>query len=269
MDFSPEQRQRYTSLIDQILTGSDLSSITAKQIRKQLGALVGESLDGYKSAVKGLILERFDAAVEAGEQSVQTGTPTSPASVAPSDGNDGGAAAPARAKRPASSDHDGESDDQHDAKRARDAAADVDADAMLAARMQLEENLAARRTRGTGVTTKKTKVQTQAHTRKKKTTTATVGVVDDDDEVKRTGGFNKPMMLSPALSQLLDGAQTLSRPQTVKRIWAYIKANDLQDPQDRRHIRCDERMRAVFKQDRVHMFTMNKLLANNLRDAEP
>ena len=61
-----------------------------------------------------------------------------------------------------------------------------------------------------------------------------------------------------------DGLLQLSRPQTVKRIWAYIRAHDLQDPKDKRMIRCDEGMRAVFKQDKVHMFTMNKILNQNL-----
>jgi hypothetical protein len=58
----------------------------------------------------------------------------------------------------------------------------------------------------------------------------------------------------------------LSRPQTVKRIWEYIKSNELQDPTDRRQIRCDDPMRRVFKQDRVHMFTMTKILNQNLYD---
>jgi len=50
----------------------------------------------------------------------------------------------------------------------------------------------------------------------------------------------------------------------VKKIWAYVKERDLQDPSDKRQIRCDEPMRAVFKQERVHMFTMNKILNQNL-----
>lgn len=73
----------------------------------------------------------------------------------------------------------------------------------------------------------------------------------------------KPMALSPALSELL-GETQLSRPQTVKKIWEYVKARELQDPSDKRQIRCDDAMRAVFKQDRVHMFTMNKILNQNL-----
>ena len=94
--------------------------------------------------------------------------------------------------------------------------------------------------------------------------------------------LQKPLLLSPALSELLGGETTvsattlsirhqpqtnyvqLSRPQAVKRVWQYIRDNDLQDPTDRRHIRCDDRMRAVFKQDRVHMFTMTKILNQNL-----
>lgn len=71
------------------------------------------------------------------------------------------------------------------------------------------------------------------------------------------------MNLSPALQELL-GENQISRPQTVKKIWAYVKERDLQDPNDKRHIMCDEKLRAVFKCDKVHMFTMNKLLAAQL-----
>jgi upstream activation factor subunit UAF30 len=71
------------------------------------------------------------------------------------------------------------------------------------------------------------------------------------------------MALSPALSSLL-GETQLSRPQTVKKIWAYVREHSLQDPADKRQIRCDDAMRAVFKQDRVNMFNMNKLLSTNL-----
>lgn len=54
----------------------------------------------------------------------------------------------------------------------------------------------------------------------------------------------------------------------VKQIWVYIKAHDLQDPADKRQIMCDEKMQAVFKTDKVHMFTMNKLLGKQLYPIE-
>jgi upstream activation factor subunit UAF30 len=54
----------------------------------------------------------------------------------------------------------------------------------------------------------------------------------------------------------------------VKKIWKYIKENDLQDPNDKRQVRCDEALREVFKTDKVHMFTMNKILSQNLYAVE-
>ncbi len=66
---------------------------------------------------------------------------------------------------------------------------------------------------------------------------------------------------------LIKAAQ-LSRPQVVKKIWAYIKERDLQDPADKRQIRCDEKLQSVFKLDKVHMFTMNKILSKQLYDVE-
>ena len=61
-----------------------------------------------------------------------------------------------------------------------------------------------------------------------------------------------------------DACPQLSRPQVVKKLWEHIKANDLQDPKDKRQIRCDEKMQAVFKQARVDMFRMNKEIGNHL-----
>ncbi len=56
----------------------------------------------------------------------------------------------------------------------------------------------------------------------------------------------------------------LSRPQVVKQLWKYIKGNELQDPADKRQILCDDKLHAVFKQDKINMFSMNKLLGSHL-----
>lgn len=52
----------------------------------------------------------------------------------------------------------------------------------------------------------------------------------------------------------------LSRPQAVKQIWEHIKAKDLQAPEDRRDIVCDDKMKAIFSVERINMFEMNKRL---------
>lgn len=56
----------------------------------------------------------------------------------------------------------------------------------------------------------------------------------------------------------------MSRPQVTKQVWAYIKEHQLQDPSDKRQIVCDEKLKRVLKQDKVHMFTMTKLLSGHM-----
>lgn len=81
-------------------------------------------------------------------------------------------------------------------------------------------------------------------------------------------GVHKPMELSPELEVLVQ-AKHLSRPQVVKGLWSYIRENNLQDPEDKRKIRCDDAMKAVFEQDHVQMFEMSKLVAKHLLKPSP
>ncbi|EJD42161.1 SWIB-domain-containing protein [Auricularia subglabra TFB-10046 SS5] len=81
------------------------------------------------------------------------------------------------------------------------------------------------------------------------------------------GGFQKEMMLSEPLAHLMQ-TDRMSRTQVVKKLWEHIRAHDLQNPANRRQIICDPSMRAVFKQDKVDMFTMNKLLKDHLSPLE-
>ncbi|KAI0343733.1 SWIB-domain-containing protein [Trametopsis cervina] len=89
------------------------------------------------------------------------------------------------------------------------------------------------------------------------------GAGDGEDKPKRRGGFSKEYTLSEPLAALL-GTDKLSRPQVVKHIWEYIKANERQNPDDKREILCDENLRAIFGVDRIGMFKMNKQLGEHL-----
>jgi upstream activation factor subunit UAF30 len=173
-------------------------------------------------------------------------------------------------------------------KRKKIEKSQAETDAEYAKRLQEELNrITGRATRGGGAGTKRKPVVKKQRKKKSK---AHVGSDDDSDaesgekkEVKRTGGFHvsvsyhasqaqtnvmqKPMALSPQLSALVNETQ-LSRPQTVKKIWEYIKGRDLQDPSDKRQIICDDAMRSVFKTDKVHMFTMNKIINTHLYEVE-
>ena len=61
------------------------------------------------------------------------------------------------------------------------------------------------------------------------------------------------------------GPEPLPRTDMVKRIWAYIKKHGCQNPVDKRIIVADDKLRAVFGQDRVNMMTMMGLLSPRLR----
>ncbi|KAJ5989226.1 hypothetical protein N7481_004436 [Penicillium waksmanii] len=270
MSLSSELRDQYTDIIDSILGKSDLNTISEKRIRKGLQDAVGYDLTPQKVAIKELIMQRFDIFA------AKNGVAESPEKTTASNGHRGDSASAVPSPPPSSSPvkRQADSEEASDLSGAspppkkRKPDTDVDADAEFAAKLQAEENLRARPTRGgsnrrAAPTKKKSKAKTSKRVKAEDDSDIESGS-DTKKEVNRTGGFHKPLNLSPALSSLLGGELTLSRPQTVKKVWQYIRENELQDPADRRQIRCDEPMRAVFKQDRVHMFTMTKILNQNL-----
>lgn len=75
--------------------------------------------------------------------------------------------------------------------------------------------------------------------------------------------FNAEHVLSLQL-QAVVGRARMSRPQVVKQMWVYIKEHGLQNPNDKRRVKCDEKLQALFKKLEVDMFEMNKLLGNHL-----
>ncbi|RKO99804.1 hypothetical protein CXG81DRAFT_7190, partial [Caulochytrium protostelioides] len=69
--------------------------------------------------------------------------------------------------------------------------------------------------------------------------------------------------LSPDLAKVC-GFEQHTRPQVVKQIWVYVKANQLQDPQDGRFILCNDLLRRIFETDKVSAFSMNSHLSRHL-----
>ncbi|QLL32622.1 hypothetical protein HG536_0D01440 [Torulaspora globosa] len=63
------------------------------------------------------------------------------------------------------------------------------------------------------------------------------------------------------------GETMLPRTEVVKKLWDYIKENELQNPQDRREIICDSQMEPIFGK-KMTMFSMNKLLSKYLKNPE-
>ena len=58
------------------------------------------------------------------------------------------------------------------------------------------------------------------------------------------GGLTKPMKLSPELADVV-GKKEASRAECIKQLWAYIKKNNLQDPENKQFFKPDKKMAKV------------------------
>ncbi len=81
---------------------------------------------------------------------------------------------------------------------------------------------------------------------------------------KPNAAFMKPLTPSDALAAVV-GAKPLPRTEVTKKLWAYIKKNNLQDPKQRRNINADDKLKPVFGGKKtVNMFEMTKLVNKHL-----
>jgi len=82
---------------------------------------------------------------------------------------------------------------------------------------------------------------------------------------KPNAAFMKPMQPSAALSEVV-GSKPIPRTEVTKKLWAYIKKNKLQDAKNRRNIKADDNLKAVFGGKAVvNMFEMTKLVNKHLK----
>ncbi|GAB1344027.1 SWIB/MDM2 domain-containing protein [Gemmatimonas sp.] len=76
--------------------------------------------------------------------------------------------------------------------------------------------------------------------------------------------FMKPLTPSAELAAIV-GEKGLPRTEVVKKLWAYIKKNGLQDQKNKRQINADDKLKKVFGgKTSVSMFDMTKLVSKHL-----
>ena len=69
-----------------------------------------------------------------------------------------------------------------------------------------------------------------------------------------------------ALLSAIVGANPIPRTEITKKLWLYIKKNNLQDPKNKRNINADATLKAVFGgKATVNMFEMTKLVSKHLK----
>jgi chromatin remodeling complex protein RSC6 len=82
---------------------------------------------------------------------------------------------------------------------------------------------------------------------------------------KPNAAFMKPLTPSADLAAVV-GSKALPRTEVVKKIWAYIRSNKLQDKVNRRNINADAKLKPIFNgKSQVSMFDMAKLLSKHLK----
>ena len=81
---------------------------------------------------------------------------------------------------------------------------------------------------------------------------------------RAAGALAKPVQPDAALAAVV-GSHPLPRTELTKRVCAYIREHKLQDAQDRRRIRADDKLRAVLEgQESVTMFELTKFVNRHL-----
>ena len=85
------------------------------------------------------------------------------------------------------------------------------------------------------------------------------------EAAKKPNALQQPLQPSAELGAVV-GTGKLARGEVVKKVWDYIKANNLQNPANKREILADAKLKPVFDgKDKVSMFEMNKHLAKHLK----
>jgi chromatin remodeling complex protein RSC6 len=80
---------------------------------------------------------------------------------------------------------------------------------------------------------------------------------------KAGGGLARPVTPSADLAAIV-GSSPLPRSEVVSKVWDHIRKNNLQNPNNKREILADDKLRKVFGVDKCTMFEMNKHLSRHL-----
>lgn len=82
---------------------------------------------------------------------------------------------------------------------------------------------------------------------------------------KPNAAFMAPLTPSATLAEVI-GSKPVPRTEIVKKIWDYIKKNNLQDKKNRRMINGDAKLKAVFGgKEQISMFELAKIVNKHVK----
>ena len=77
-------------------------------------------------------------------------------------------------------------------------------------------------------------------------------------------GIHAPVQPSKELGDIV-GHDALPRSQVISKVWDHIKANNLQNPENRREILADSKLEKIFGKAKATMFEMNKHISAHVK----
>ncbi|ORZ26619.1 SWIB/MDM2 domain-containing protein [Lobosporangium transversale] len=289
----------YRAKVEELIRQADITTVSARKIRKQIESLTNTSLEDVKKDFDDMVMEIYQQITDDIERAVLNGaTPESngnryqqqqqqqqqqqlppqtiafgvslpPTSYMPPKPNP----VPASALTSAIASEDGSEDGD-----------DVGGESDASFSSVEEDKGSATKKLKTSSSSKKVKVKSKS---KAKPSKASSKRSTDDKSKRKTptnkdgtpkvNNFTRPMLISPTLHDVIghageigpSGKVEMSRPEVVKQIWVYIKENNLQAPNDKRLINCDSKLKTLFDgQDQISCFTMNKYIGNHLTKPE-
>ncbi|KAF9934475.1 hypothetical protein FBU30_001968 [Linnemannia zychae] len=294
-----QYRQKITELIRQ----ADITTVSARKIRKQIEALMNTDLNPIKEQFDELVMEIYEQITDENERLVLSGESTNQqyngvnqlkmqANSMPftqqhqqPPNTFGGFALPPTSyvppkpatppiksvptKRPVTPESSRESGDDSDASYSS-------VEGSTKKRAKTSKDKKSTSSKKKKETDKKKKSSSSSRKDKgDKPKKPRAQALNPDGTVK-TNGFNRPYAISDTLYNVIgiygevgpSGRVEMPRHQVVKYLWSYIKDNNLQDEKDKREINCDQRMKALFGQDKINCFSMNKYIGNHLIKTE-
>lgn len=82
---------------------------------------------------------------------------------------------------------------------------------------------------------------------------------------KPNAAFMAPLTPSSVLAEVV-GSKAIPRTEIVKKIWAYIKKNGLQDKKNKRMINADAKLKPVFGgKGQISMFELAKAVSKHVK----
>lgn len=76
--------------------------------------------------------------------------------------------------------------------------------------------------------------------------------------------LNQKLQPSAKLAEIIGSSEPLTRADAVKRLWDYFKANNLQNPENRREILADDKLKPLFGKAKITMFEVGRIVNDNL-----